>query len=127
MPPNGSRTLRNLRLKPGAAYAKATLNARRPRVVNVRNFFPGSNSRPTINTTRSVTPTQVSTNSLFPEKKPSAFNLSPANLRLRNKQEKAVKAAEGKEVLAFPMNYSSGGIAGGRRTRKRRGGSCRKI
>jgi hypothetical protein len=63
----------------------------------------------------------------FPTKKPSAFNLSPANLRLHNKQEKAVKEAEGKEVLAFPMNYSSGGPAGGRRTRKHRGGSCRKI
>ena len=125
--PNNGKTLRNLRLKPGAAYAKATLNARRPRRVNVGSFFPGSNSRPTINTTRSVTPTQVSVNSLFPTKKPSAFNLSPANLRLHNKQEKAVKEAEGKEVLAFPMNYSSGGPAGGRRTRKHRGGSCRKI
>jgi len=126
--PNNGKTLRNLRLKPGAAYAKAKLNARRPRSVNVRNFFPGSNSRPTINTgIRSVTPTQVSVNSLFPTKKPSAFNLSPANLRLRNKQEKAVREAEGKEVLAFPMNYSSGGPAGGRRTRKHRGGSCRKI
>ena len=120
MPPNGSRTLRNLRLKPGAAYAKATLNARRPRVVSPSNFFTGSTSRPSVNTTRSVTPTQVSVNSLFPTKKPSAFNLSPANLRLHNKQEKAVKEAEGKEVLAFPMNYSSGGPAGGRRTRKHR-------
>ena len=122
MPPNNRKTLRNLRLKPGAALMKATLNARRPRVVTARNFFPDAHTaRPTINTgIRSVTPVQVSVNSLFPEKKPSAFNLDPATLRLRNRQEKAVKAAEGKNVLAFPMDYSSGGPAGGRRTRKRR-------
>ena len=133
--PNNGKTMRNLRLKPGAALMKATLNARRPRVVQASNFFPGPTSRPTITPPRSFTPTQVSTESLFPEKKPSAFNLDPATLRLRNRQEKAVKAAEGKNVLAFPMDYSSGGPAGGRRTRKRRnrrshkhrGGSCRKI
>ena len=123
------------KLKPGAALMKATLNARRPRVVSARNFFPDAHTaRPTINTGIHLTPEQVSVNSLFPEKKPSAFNLDPATLRLRNRQEKAVKAAEGQEVLAFPMNESQGGVEGGRRTRKRRnrrshkhrGGSCRK-
>ena len=117
--PNNGKTMR--KLKPGAALMKATLNARRPRVVTARNFFPDAHTaRPTINTGIHLTPEQVSVNSLFPEKKPSAFNLDPATLRLRNRQEKAVKAAEGKEVLAFPMNESQGGVEGGRRTRKRR-------
>jgi hypothetical protein len=146
MPPNTSKTLRNLRLKPGAALMKQALNAKRPREVTARDFFPGGNStaRPTINTrTHIVTPEQVSVNSLFPERTPSAFNLDPRTLRLRKRQEDAVKAAEGQEVLAFPMNESQGGdTTGGRRTRKHRGmrkhskhrgtrkhrgGSCRKI
>ena len=138
MPPNGSRTLRNLRLLPGAAYAKATLNARRPRIVSARNFFPDatSTSRPTINTTRSVTPAQVSVESMFPGPKvKSAFNLDPATLRLHKRQQNALKASEGQEVLALPMNVSQGGSEGGRRRtrkhrrkyRKHRGGSCRKI
>jgi len=124
MPPNNRKTLRNLRLKPGAAYMKNALNAKRPRVVLPSNFFPGGTStgRPTINTgIHSVTPQQVSVESMFPgPKKPSAFNLDPRTLRLRNKQERAVRAAEGKDVLAFPMDYSSGGPSGGRRTRKRK-------
>ena len=59
---------------------------------------------------------------MFPgPKKPSAFNLDPATLRLRKRQENAVKASEGQEALAFPMNESQGGIEGGRRkTRKNR-------
>jgi hypothetical protein len=133
MPTNG-KTLRNLRLKPGAALIKKELNARRPRVVSARNFFPDTETaRPTITTIRSVTPAQVSVESLFPgPKQPSAFNLDPRNLRLRKKQENAVRSSEGKEVLAFPMNHSQGGIEGGTRkrrskTRKHRGGSCRKI
>ena len=122
MPPNGSRTLRNLRLRPGAAYMKQTLNARRPRVVNVRNFFPGSQTaRPTVNVSHSITPTQVSPQNMFPgPKQPSAFNLNARNLRLRKRQENAVKASEGQEVLSFPMNHSQGGETGGRRTRKKR-------
>lgn len=125
------KTLRNLRLKPGAAYMKQTLNSRKQRVVSPSNFFPDTNTpRPTINTNPVVTPAQVSVESLFPgPKKPSAFNLNPRNLRLRKKQENAVKASEGKEVLEFPMNHSQGGIGEGgsrgrkRRTRKRKGRS----
>lgn len=135
--PNNGKTMR--KLKPGAAYMKATLNARRPRVVSARNFFPDVHTaRPTISVGPSVSPEEVSVETMFPgPKKPSAFNLDPKTLRLRNRQEKAVKAAEGQEVLAFPMNESQGGTEGGRRTRKRRnrrshkrkhngGGSCRK-
>jgi len=117
------KTLRNLRLKPGAAFLKKTLNNRRPKIVSARNFFPDvSTQRPVINTgSHLVTPTQVSTESLFPgPKKPSAFNLSPNVLRLRKKQENAIKAAEGKEVLAFPMNNSQGGESGGRRKTRRK-------
>ena len=125
MPPNAPKTLRNLRLKPGAAFMKKTLNARRPRVVAPSNFFPGATStaRPTINTgAHIVTPEEVSVNSLFPERAPSAFNLDPRTLRLRKRQENAVKASEGQEVLAFPMNESQGGEtpSGGRRMRKHR-------
>lgn len=135
--PNNGRTLRNLRLKPGAAYMKQTLNSRRPRVVSPSNFFPGdSTARPTVNTGHSVVPSQVSVESMFPgPKTPSAFNLNARTLRLRKRQENAIKEAEGKEVLAFPMNESQGGTEGGRRTRKNRrkqkkhrgGSSCRKI
>lgn len=102
---------------------KATLNSRRSRVVSSSNFFPDAHTaRPTINTTRSVTPGQVSVESMFPgPKPPSAFNLNARNLRLRKRQENAVRAAEGKEVLEFPMNHSQGGnTQGGRRTRKHR-------
>ena len=125
MSSNAPKTLRNLRLKPGAAFMKKTLNARRPRVVAPSNFFPGATStaRPTINTgTHIVTPEEVSVNSLFPERTPSAFNLDPRTLRLRKRQENAVKASEGQEVLAFPMNESQGGEtpSGGRLTRKRK-------
>lgn len=121
MPTNG-KTLRNLRLKPGAAYMKQTLNSRRPRVVSARNFFPDVNTaRPTISVGPSITPEQVSVETMFPgPKKPSAFNLDPSTLRLRKRQENAVKASEGQEALAFPMNESQGGIEGGKRkTRKR--------
>jgi hypothetical protein len=136
MPLNGSRTLRNLRLRPGAAYAKATLNARRPRIVSASNFFPGATARPTISVGPSVTPPQVSVESMFPGPKvKSAFNLDPATLRLHKRQQNAIKASEGQEVLALPMNESQGGTEGGRRRtrkhkrkhRKHRGGSCRKI
>ena len=138
MPLNGSRTLRNLRLRPGAAYAKATLNARRPRIVSASNFFPDAHTvRPTVNTSRSIVPAQVSVESMFPGPKvKSAFNLNARTVRLRKRQENAVKASEGQEVLAFPMNESQGGTDGGkRRTRKHRrkyrkhrgGNSCRKI
>ena len=126
MPSNDTRTLRNLQLKPGAAYAKRMLNARRPKIVAPSNFFPGATStaRPTINTgMHVVTPTEVSVESMFSEqKKPSAFNLDPRTLRLRKRQENAVKASEGQEVLAFPMNESQGGEtpSGGRRMRKHR-------
>jgi hypothetical protein len=118
------------KLKPGAAYAKATLNARRPRVVSPGNFFPDTHTaRPTVNVSHSATPTQVSVESLFPgPKKPSAFNLNARTVRLHKRQENAVKAAEGKEVLAFPMNESQGGnTQGGRRTRKNRRRKSRKI
>jgi hypothetical protein len=122
--PNNGKTLRNLRLKPGAAYMKKTLNARRPRIVSASNFFPGANStaRPTVNTSRSMVPEQVSIESMFPgPKTPSAFNLNAKTLRLRKRQENAVKASEGQEVLAFPMNESQGGTEGGkRRSRKHR-------
>jgi hypothetical protein len=121
---NAPKTLRNLRLKPGAAFMKKTLNnARRPRVVPIANIFPGYTARPTINTgTHMVAPQEVSMNSLFPEKTPSAFNLDPKTLRLRKRQENAIKASEGQEVLSFPMNESQGGDTptGGRRTRKNR-------
>jgi len=139
MLPNKPKTLRNLRLKPGAALFKKALNSTRPRTVNPSNFFPGAAStpRPSINTAMHlVTPTEVSVETMFSnKKKPSAFKLDPKTLRLRKKQENAVKASEGKEVLAFPMNESQGGIEeGGRRRtrkhrkhRKHRGGSCRKI
>ena len=124
MPPNETRTLRNLRLKPGAALMKKTLNAKRPRVVSPSNFFPGhtSTARPTINTgIHSVTPEQVSVESMFPgPKKPSAFNLNARTLRLRKRQENAVRNSEGQEALVFPMNESQGGTEGGRRTRKRK-------
>ena len=126
MLPNGSKTLRNLRLKPGAALFKKALNSRRSKIVAPSNFFPGvaSTPRPTINTgMHLVTPAEVSVESMFSEKKkPSAFNLDPKILRLRKKQENAVKASEGKEALAFPMNESMGGETpnGGRRTRKHR-------
>ena len=118
--PNNGKTMR--KLKPGAALMKATLNARRPRVVSARNFFPDAHTaRPTISVGPSITPEQVSVETMFPgPKKPSAFNLDPATLRLRKRQENAVKASEGKEALAFPMNESQGGVEGGRRTRKRR-------
>ena len=135
--PNNGKTLRNLRLKPGAAYMKQTLNSRRPRVVSARNFIPNVHtSRPTISVGPSITPPQVSVETMFPgPKKPSAFNLDPSTLRLRKRQENAVKASEGQEALAFPMNESQGGTDGGRRTRKNRrkqkkhrgGSSCRKI
>jgi hypothetical protein len=120
-----SKTLRNLRLPPGTAYAKKILNSKKPKVVSPSNFFPGSASttRPTINTIHSVVPTQVSVESMFPgPKEKSAFNLNARTLRLRKKQENAIKEAEGKEVLAFPMNESQGGIeeGGRRRTRKHR-------
>lgn len=118
------RTLRNLRLKPGAAYMKQTLNARRPRIVSARNFFPDAHTpRPIINTgIRSVTPPQVSVETMFPGPKvKSAFNLDPATLRLHKRQQNALKASEGQEVLALPMNESQGGTEGGkRRTRKHR-------
>ncbi len=135
MAPNTNKTLRNLRLQPGAAYMKKALYARRPRVVSPSNFFPDATStpRPTVNTAHSVVPAQVSVESMFPGPKPkSAFNLNARTLRLRKRQENAIKEAEGKEVLAFPMNESQGGIEeGGRRRtrkhRKHRGGSCRKI
>jgi|Laugrespbdmm15sd_2_1035082.scaffolds.fasta_scaffold13574_3 hypothetical protein len=121
--PNNGKTLRNLRLKPGAAYMKQSLNAKRPRIVSARNFFPDVHTaRPTISVGPSITPPQVSVETMFPgPKKPSAFNLDPATLRLRKRQENAVKASEGQEALAFPMNESQGGIEGGRRkTRKNR-------
>jgi hypothetical protein len=124
--PNNTR---RLRLKPGAALMKATLNSRRPRVVSSSNFFPDTRTaRPTINTNHSVVPEQVSVESMFPgPKKPSAFNLNARNLRLRKRQENAVRAAEGKEVLEFPMNHSQGGnTQGGRLTRKHRKNKSRK-
>ena len=127
MPLNAAKTLRNLRLKPGTGLLKKTLNSRRPRIVVPSNFFPGSAStpRPSVNTgMHIVTPTEVSVESMFSEKKkPSAFNLDPKTLRLRKKQDNAVKASEGQEVLSFPMNESQGGdtpSGGRRRTRKQR-------
>jgi len=128
--PNGPKTLRNLRLKPGAALMKAELNARRrPRVVNVRNLFPGVNPPPQP-PVYPVTPTlRVSPQSMFPgPKEPSAFNMNARIVRLRKRQENAVKAAEGQEALAFPMNDSQGGdTVGGRRTRKRNMSRLRKT
>ena len=120
--PNGPKTLRNLRPKPGAAYMKAQLNARRPRVVNVRNLFPGVNPPPQA-PVYPVTPTlRVSPQSMFPgPKEPSAFNMNARTVTLRKRQENAVRAAEGKEFLAFPINDSQGGdTVGGRRKRKYR-------
>ena len=119
MPESGNQTMR--RLKPGAARIKMTLNARKPRIVNTSNFFPGSTKRPIINVGPSVTPTEVSPQSFFPgPKSPSPFNLDPRNLRLHNKQAKAVANSEKTGVLAFPMDYSSGGIT------PRTGGKSRK-
>lgn len=127
----GPKTLRNLRLKPGAEMFKRTLRNRQatvPRVVSVSNFFPGSEQtrRPTVNTrSRSTTPPQLSyasSSNFFPNsKKPSIFNISPKNWRLRNKQAAAMKEAEGKNHIAFPMNYSQvEGESGGGKKRKTR-------
>lgn len=116
-------TLRNLRLKPGAAYMKKTLNARRPKIVAPSNFFPGSTARPTVNTSHSVTPAQVSVESLFPgPKQPSAFNLNAKTLRLHTKQAKAIANSEKTGVLSFPMNnsFSNTPKAGGRTRKNKR-------
>jgi len=120
---SGNKTMH--RLKPGAAWMKRTLNAsrkpRKPTIVHTSNFFPGSTNRPTINVGPSVTPTEVSPQSFFPgPKSPSPFNLDPRDLHLHNKQTKAVANSEKTGVLAFPMNYSSGGIT------PRTGGKSRK-
>jgi hypothetical protein len=117
-----NRTMRNLRLKPGAAFFKKTLNNRKPKIVSTSNLFPGSQTpRPTINISNSVKPAEVSTQSLFSDpKQPSAFNMEPKNLRLRNRQAKAVRASEGKNTLVFPMNHSFGGETGGRRRKNKR-------
>lgn len=107
-----SENLRRLRLNPGAAFLKKTLNNRRskivrPGVVSTSNLFPGSTKRPIVNVGHSVTPTEVSPQSLFPgPKSPSPFNFEPRTLRLRNKQAKAVVNSEKTGVLSFPMNES---------------------
>ena len=121
-------TLRNLRLRPGAAYMKKTLNARRPKIVPASNFFPGPTARPTINVIPSVTPTRVSPQNLFPgPKSPSPFNFEPRTLRLRNKQAKAIKNSEKTGVLSFPMNESVLNTPKlGGRTRKRKHKHSRK-
>jgi hypothetical protein len=122
-------TLRNLRLRPGAALMKKTLNNRRPRVVAPSNFFPGPTARPTINVIPSVPPTEVSPQSLFPDPKPpSPFNFEPRTLRLRNKQAKAIQNSEKTGVLAFPMNESflNTPKAGGRTRKNKRRKHSRK-
>ena len=125
MPLNAAKTLRNLRLKPGTGLLKKTLNSRRPMIVVPSNFFPGvpSSARPTVNTSHTVIPASVSVETMFPGPKvKSAFNLNAKTVRLRKRQENAIKEAEGKEVLSLPMNDSQGGIeeGGRRRTRKHR-------
>ena len=142
--PNGPKTLRNLRLNPGAAYMKTQLNTRRPRIVNPRNLFPGVNPPPQA-PVYPVTPTRrVSPQNMFPgPKEPSAFNLTPQELRLtpeqlkehrrleriRLRQRDAAEAAERNPGAnyALPLNESLGGeqagppelVVGGRKKHKK--------
>jgi len=112
------------KLKPGAAKMKAVLNASRasrstgPKTARVQNFFENtSTARPTVNVTQGIRPPVIPVANMFPgPKKPSAFNMSPKNLRLHNRQVAAFNASQSGNYV-MPMNQSTGGT-GGKRTRK---------
>ena len=113
---NGTR-----KLKPGAATMKAVLNASKAtgstglKTARVQNFFENtSTARPTVNVTRGIRPPVIPVGNMFPgPKKPSAFNMSPKNLRLHNRQVAAFNASQSGNYV-MPMNRSYGG----KRTRK---------
>ncbi len=122
---NGTR-----KLKPGAATMKTVLNTSRasrptgpkgptgPKTARVQNFFENtSTARPTVIVTQGIRPQVIPVANMFPgPKKPSAFNMSPKNLRLHNRQVAAFNASQSGNYV-MPMNQSTGGT-GGKRTRK---------